>query len=235
MEAALSAARLILWARTGRRLGVCTVSEGYYPAGGADCGVPYMTDDLVWHNGGRGGPCCAIHLREGPVQSIVSVTELGHALGPSQYRVEQPGRLMRVGACWPVMLECDEPPVRVVYRAGVPLTAPEAAVEPDPLADPPVLGSDAVLAAPLWGMAAAAMGEVTVEVLDGMCGKPCKLPSRAVTITRQGVTVELGAPGDLADSGLLGLPLADALIQAVNPFRRPGRSRVYSVDMARRA
>jgi hypothetical protein len=194
-----------------------------------------MTDDLVWHNGGRGGPCCAINLVSLPVQHVVDVREFGQVLPETAWWLESPGLLMRRGSCWPVALSCDPAPVEVTYQWGVPIVAPVDAVAADPDGEPPVVGVDAVPGSELWGMVAAAMGEVTVEVMHAMCGRPCKLPSRAITITRQGVTVQLADPTTTLESRLLGLPLADALILTVNPNRKQARSRVYSPDMAIRA
>lgn len=206
--AATAAAQELLWSRTGRRLGSCTAVESYRVAGGGGCGRPWMDDRLVWHNGGRGGECCAIGLWSTPVQTVTTVTVGGVELDPTGYRLEG-NRLMRVGACWPVVAACDDPVISVEYVWGEPI--------PDD------------------GLAAMAMGEVAIELLHAMCGGPCKLPSRAVSVSRQGVTVELGSPAEWATSGLLGLPLADALILASNPGRLRQRSRVFSPDVARKA
>lgn len=212
VAAALGAAQDILWSRTGRRLGTCEVTESYRLAASGQCGRPYMTDDLVWHNGGRDGACCAIHLVNQPVQSITSVTVQGQLVPDTGYRLAD-GVLMRVGACWPTVGACDPPPVTVTYVWGVSISEP----------------------GDTWHhLAAAAMGEVANELVTAMCGGPCRLPSRAVSVTRAGVTTQLGAPAEWAKERLLGLPLADALILAVNPSRLMQRSRVYSPDMAQR-
>lgn len=231
--AALAAAQSVLWARTGRRLGLCTVTETYrMPLVGGGCGVPYMTDDLVWHNGGRrGGVCCAIELVSQPVRAIEAVWIDGQLVDASGYRLEGT-RLVRGGSqCWPMGVygDCDEGRIKVRYRFGVPLTAP---VEADPTATPPVA---AVPPAPYWGLAATAMGELAIEFLNAMCGKPCRLPSRAVSVTRQGVTTQLADPTTLKEKGLLGLEMCDALIETVNPTRARQRSRVFSPDFAQRA
>lgn len=223
-DAAQSAARLLLWSRTGRRLGVCTVTELYRPPIAAyDCGHPYMTDDRLWHNGGRsGGVCCAIDLYQAPVQSIEQVKVLGVIQDPVTYRREA-NRLVRRGTCWPGGLDCYDPPIEVTYRWGVQIVAP------DPAAIPPVPASA------LWGLVAAAMGEVAGEVLKAMCGDVCRLPSRAVSVTRMGVTVNMSDAATTIQQKLLGLELADQLILTVNPGRKQQRSRVYSADMAQRA
>lgn len=230
-DAARSAAQLLLWSRTGRRLGVCTVTEAYrVPVSSSACGAPYMTDDRLWHNGGRsGGVCCAIDLFNAPVQSIVEVKVYGTTLDPSSYRREG-NRLVRRGwSCWPAGSDCDTPPIVVTYRWGVPLVTP---VEADPDGVPPVVG---VTASALWGLAAAAMGEVALEVTKAMCGDACRLPANAVSVSRMSASVNMQDAQTMIDQRLLGLELADLLILSVNPGRKQGRSRVYSPDMAQRA
>lgn len=222
-QVAVAAAQQMLWSRTGRRLGLCTVTERYRPnVNSGGCGMPYMTDDLVWHNGGMGGAsCCAIHLTHQPVYRVTEVQVNGRVINPSTYRVEG-ARLIRRDMCWPPGYECYDPPITVTYRWGIALTGPDP---DDPSVEP----------APLWGMAAAAMGEVTNEVLNAMCGRQCRLPQRATSITRAGVTVTMPDPAATLRERLLGLPLADSLIMATNPNRLETRSRVYSPDMAQRA
>lgn len=203
--AAIGAAQAILWAATGRRLGLCTVTEGYVVPGGGGCGVPWLGDDRVWRNGGRTGGCCAIHLASVPVQSVQSVSIGGQVISAGGWRLDG-DQLMRVGSCWPSVESCGAaPPVTVTYTHGVPLTG-------------------------TWGdLAALAMSEVALDIVNGLCGGQCRLPTRAATVTRQGVTVSPVIP-----EGKLGLPMTDRLVDVVNPHRRVQRSQVYSPDMARR-
>jgi hypothetical protein len=210
--AAVDAARLLLWSRTGRRLGVCATTEAYVsPGGGYDCGRPYMTDDRLWHNGGVPGRNCAIWLENTPVVAVDSVTIEGQTVDPSTYRVEG-SKLVRRGQCWPANSIEWPIPTTVTYRWGVPID----------------------VSSPLWGLVSAAMGEVAFEIATAMCGGECRLPSRAITVTRYGATVQLQDPQQTIDNRLLGLELADQLILTVNPARRQQRSRVYSPDMPRR-
>lgn len=228
-DAAESAAQSILWARTGRRLGVCTTTEAYRAAGGAlACGRPYMTDDRLWHNLGRSGTeSCALGLVSTPVLRVIEVRVFGDVQDPASYRLEG-NNLVRRGECWPYVVEIDTPAIEVVYEWGIPLRAPVAA---DPAALPPVV---ARAASPLWGLAAAAMGEVAYELLKGMCGGECRLPQSVVSVTRMGVTTQRPDPQQTAQALLLGLEIADQLILTVNPHRKQQRSRVFSQDMARR-
>ncbi len=210
IDAAVSAAMTLLWTRTGRRLGLRTAVERYSVPSHGDCPVPYIADDGSWRHGVPG--CVGIHLVNLPVAEIVTVKVDGVPLPAGGWMYDGVA-LSRIDACWPAQGDSDDlPRIEVTYRWGVPL----------------VEGS------PLHGLASLAMGEVAVETLNAMRGKACKLPSRAVTVTRAGVTMQLGDATTIAKEGLLGLPLADQLILAVNPGRRRTRARVYSPDMARR-
>jgi hypothetical protein len=208
LDTAYQAAQALLWARTGRRVGVCTVVETFAPVGGGACGVPFMRDDRTWAHGTRGGDG-AVFLTRSPVVAVDEVRVYGQIVNPLGYQLRGT-RLVRIGDSWPVGPD-EAPTVEVAYRWGV-----------------PIVGG-------LYGLVAAAMGEVANEIVQGLCGGVCKLPSRAVSVTRQGVTVDLGAPGEYSEKGLLGMPIADALIGTMNPHKRLMRSRVYSPDMAQAA
>lgn len=206
LAAAVDWATTVLWGLGGRHLGVCEWVERYWPPCTSACGAPYKGIDGEWRNRvSAAADCCRILLRHTPVVDVSAVTVWGEAMDPGAYDVVARRYLRRRGACWPCEDLCDDPPIEVVYRAGVAL--------------PP--GT------------AAAVGEVACEVLAGLSGGPCRLPSRAVNVTRQGVTVQLADPAEFVDAGLLGLPLADAWIRAVNPAKLVNRSRVYSPDLAR--
>lgn len=195
---AKAAAQSELWARTGRRYGRCTVTEQYRPVPSASCwwGPPAVA---------RGGTCCAIPLLHTPVRKVTSVTVFGAVLDPSGY-YQRHGRLVRVGACWSQVDECDANPIEVTYEWGY---------DPPPLAE-------------------LAMGEVAAEFLQGFKTGKCRLPRGLIAVTRQGVSAQ-GRPAPEVNTsgsvGPIGLPIADALIGTVNPFRRAAPSRVYSPDL----
>ena len=206
---AQAAAQNLLWAMGGRRLGVCTWTERYRPACSCPgCCVAPFHDAAGWHNR-VGGPamCCRILLAHRPVREVLAVTLDSAALDPAGYDVEAWAWLRRRGTCWPCAGDCDDPPVEVTYKAGNSLPAGTAA----------------------------AMGEVACEFINGFTNKVCKLPSRAVSIARQGVTVQLADPATFVRSGRLGLPIADAWLSVVNPTGLSRPSRVYSPDLATRA
>lgn len=209
VERALASAQSWLWALSGRRYGQMSITDDLYRAPcSSECGMPYKDTDGYWRNGGLGGHnCCRILLESQPVTSITSVTLYGTTtLSPDDYSLEG-NYLLRNGACWPCDDECDPAPISVSYTFGI---------VPD-------------------GFALAACGEVACEFLRGMKGDSCRLPSRAVSISRQGVSVEMDDASQFAANGLTGLPIADAWIATVNPAKLPYRSRVVSVDAARRA
>jgi hypothetical protein len=206
---AQSAAQNLLWAMGGRRHGVCTWTERYRPSCSCAgcCAGPYH-DAAGWHNrSGAGAMCCRILLAHRPVREVTAVTIDGDALTADEYDVDAWAWLRRRGACWPCVGECDDPPVEVTYGAGFALPAGTAM----------------------------AMGEVACEFIAGFTNKVCKLPSRAVSIARQGVTVQLADPSTFVKSGRLGLPIADAWLAVVNPRGLDRPSRVYSPDLAARA
>lgn len=211
IENAKAMAREMLWSRTGRRLGQCTGTESYAAPSTGACAVPYLSD-RGWRLGAPGAPRFLV-LRQQPVASVSAVTVDGVAVDASGYRLAG-SRLYRVGAQWPEQTsELQAPRIEVTYTWGI-----------------------SVAEGSRWHpMVGLAMGEVAFEIHQALCGQPCKLPSRAVSVTRQGVTVQLGDPKQYVDMGLLGLPFADQLILAANPGRLAGQARVYSPDLPRSA
>lgn len=207
VASALDAAQQILWGLSGRRFGLCTVTESYRPSGSAGCGLPYKDSEGNWRNGsGDAHTCCHVLLQRKPVRAIVELKINGEVQAEGTYALER-DYVWRFGACFPTSADCDDPTVEVTYSYGV---------------DVPMLGQ-------------LALGEVACEILAGMGGADCRLPSNAVSVTRQGVTVDLGDAQTLFEQGRIGLPLADAFLRYVNPNRLQDNSAVFSPDMARRS
>jgi len=204
LAAAQQAAIQMLWSYGGRHVGRCTYVESYWPPCASGCGGPWKSSDGHWHNGNL-HDCCRILLAQQPPAEILSVNEWGTVLDPEAYALDG-AYLRRRGACWSCVDDCTDPPVTVEYTAGFPLP----------------------------GTTGLAVGEVACEILHAMEGGLCKLPSRAISITRQGVTVQLASVDDLTKQNRLGLPLADAWLQLVNPNALTTRSKVFSPDLARR-
>lgn len=74
--------------------------------------------------------------------------------------------------------------------------------------------------------------EFGVEILLEQAGSDeCRLPPNTVSVTRQGLTMELQST-DRPDFRT-GLPLVDMWLEAVNPYRRPQSAQVWSPDVPR--
>jgi hypothetical protein len=207
LDAAHSLAEQLLWALSGYRVGLCSFREAFVPAAAGGCGFPYKDGNGNWRNGGiHGGTCCRVLLTHRPVESIFSVQILSESrvMDPGEYVLEGSWLRSRNG-CWPTVAECADPDMLVTYLAGVPFPAGTAA----------------------------AVGEVACEYLTALEGGQCRLPSRATSITRQGVTVTLDTAADFVARGRIGLPITDAWLESVVGIGPRVASRVYSPDLAR--
>lgn len=183
--------------------------------------VPYIDSGGVWRNAsvcGCQSSCsctelCEVRL-EGPIHDIISVSVDGEILVPEAYRIDAANQLVRTdGECWPdcqdMSAPCGEPGTFcVTYRTGLPLDA----------------------------AAIAAVSELTCHLIKGCnpgggCG--CRANPNVTRVSRQGIDIEKADPTLLYSEGRTGLPLADAWLAAVNPFRQTTPSRVYSPDFKR--
>lgn len=144
---------------------------------------------------------------------VPEVNEGGQILTPgAEYRLDAPGRLVRLGGgCWPPCQNLAAAPgepdtLTVTYRRGLPLDA----------------------------AAIAAVSELTCHLLKGCGGGSCGCnASRNLTrLQRQGVEIETD-PASVYSEGRTGLPVVDAWLMAVNPYRLDSPSRVYSPDFKR--
>lgn len=209
LELARSSAQDLLWSLSGRRYGVCTTTESYRVPCADPCLPPYADrfgPGVEWELGwDRRDPCCRLPLDQRPVRAIVTVIENGVTLDPADYALER-DTLWRNGRCWHCDDECDEPPIKVTYKWGVDV--------PD--------------------IAELALGELACEFLAAFEGRDCQLPSNAISITRQGVTVDLGDVETLYRQGRVGLPISDAFLRIANPNRLMSASRVHTPDLGRR-
>lgn len=158
------------------------------------------------------GNCCAIRLPNTPIQAVLGVKLDGVLIDPSSYTVLGGSRLGRLTGCWPQSADNVPGRIEVTYTAGIPLR----------------VGST------YYGMAGTAMAEVVAEYVKALNGENCKLPSRFVTVARQGVTTAALDPALFLRLGLTGMPLTDNFIRTVNPGGHRRRPRVLSIDGARR-
>jgi hypothetical protein len=219
-------ATLVLWAATGRQYGVCDLTvrpcgrectncaNGYYWYEGT--WIPYIWQGQ-WFNCWCGGdawgwctcdPKCRVYL-PGPVDSITQVIVDGSIIDPSEYVVYDNRFLVRLNTtdCWPT---CGNFNVtsgtgffEVQYKRGTPV--------PVPLLN--------------------AAGTLACEYAKACLGEACRLPSRVVSVARQGVTVSMVDVDRLLESGLTGLTEVDQVIVSLNPYRLKGRTRLYSPDV----
>lgn len=181
--------------------------------------IPYIGTDGAWRNAslcGCTGSCscgelCEIYL-PGPVFDIVSVRDGTVTLPATAYRVDNGNSLVRLdGACWQRCYDLAAPPgtegtLTVTYRTGLPLDA-----------------------------AALAAFSALVCHYIGQCATGCGCAlaaSRSVSrVSRQGVDMEFADAAVLLDGGRTGIPLTDAWLAAVNPYRLTGPSTVRSPDV----
>lgn len=208
---ATEAAQSLLWSLSGRRYGLCSTTEAYRLNCSDPCGNPYgdqFGPGVEWRldHGMEPRRCCRINLAQRPVRSIDAVLVLGDLLDPAEYQLER-DTLLRLGQCFPCEQECDAAPVEVTYTYGI---------------DVPALGQ-------------LAMGEVACEFLRGWTGADCRLPSNVTSISRQGVTLDLGDVDTLFRAGRVGMPISDAFLRSVNPNALQSASQVWSPDLSRRA
>jgi hypothetical protein len=236
-SAATSYASTVLWAATGRRFGLCTrtirpcgrnCSDGNGGFGGGwywsqGTWMPYLFNG-VWRNcwcGCGGASCCGCNVNcqvylPGPVAAVLSVEVDGEVIDPTTYRVDNGIWLVRTRTqaedseqdppCWPVFqnynFDSGEHTFFVTYQQGLPV--------PQPLLR--------------------AAGELACEYAKACLGLPCRLPARATSIARQGVSINLVDVNTLLERGLTGVATVDQLIAAYNPYGLKSAMRVVSPD-----
>jgi len=228
VDAAVAGASHALWARTGRRYGVCPATVrpclrrcasglgGWWEFGASGYPTPAYYNGQ-WYNitCGCGSDCsctevCEIDLPGGRVVAITSVTLNGVVLTDGvDYRVDNWSRLVRLGGgCWPLcqdMTAGDNDPgaFAVSWTYGV---------------EVPPLGQQAV-------------GELACELIKACTGdKRCRLPQRVQSMSREGITFTVIDSLDFLDGGLTGLPVVDLFIRTDNPHGLSNASAVWSPD-----
>lgn len=226
---------MVMWAATGRRYGLCTVtvqprcdpgddrSYRTYPVsrspfGGGSSGdgsaLAYpVIEDGLWYNrgGGCGSGCgCEVWL-DGPTTKarITSVTVAGQVVSPAAYQVHDGHKLARIdGTCWPACNSAttqDPPAFTVTYTRGTPI--------------PPAVQ--------------AAFEVLACEYATACAGGTCRLPQRLSRLSRQGVELEVEQVPMLELGARLrtGIKEVDDVIAAVNPHGLTTRPVVMSPDL----
>ncbi|WP_139812893.1 hypothetical protein [Prescottella equi] len=218
----------LLWSLTGRVFGLseATVRPCFGPRDGSTYRGTAGRDaywwpgliNQTWSVGGCGcSPGCnCVGPSEvalpGPVHSIVRVIVDGETLPTATYRIKNSRWLIRVdGKPWPQQQNlsvADDAAgaFTVTYMQGI--------------------------EAPLGGQLAA--GDLALEFLkarksDGRC----KLPDRAISVSRQGIDIQMVDAQVLFEQGLTGIASVDQWIASVNPHKIRSRPRVFSPDSPR--
>lgn len=161
------------------------------------------------------GGLSEVRLPSEPITSIVEVKVDGAVLDPSLYRIDQYRWLVRLPdadgtrARFPCCPSLDLPDTEdntfsVSYTYGTP---------------PPPLGKQAVV-------------ELACEFARACAGdEKCRLSPRAISVARQGVTVQLAAITDTLKDGMIGLPIGDLFLHTYNPTGKRQQSSVWSPDI----
>lgn len=211
--AADAVAVLVLWTATGRQFSECSVvgRPVLCPLLVSDAEIataPFYPVDLGsgdWIN--LIGRCNCTSLDDfkrakltGPVIAITSVTIDGVVINPALYRLDGGDTLTRTdGNTWPLWQDVTLAngavgTFVVTYTFGT--AAPDALK---------YAAGDYALE---WARASSPNSSTL-----------CRLPSRAKTITRQGVEMSLVDPSELLRDGLTGIPSIDGVVRALNPHR----------------
>jgi hypothetical protein len=205
-------ASLVLWGATGRLYGACaTIARPVlcprWPsnapsAAGVPAWMPVDVGSGEWINWPSDCGCSSSDpfrtKLDGPVSAVTSIRVAGAVLNPANYRVDQMEWLVRTdGVTWPlwqdISLPGTDPTAFVVnYTRGNPVPAE------------------------LLAMAGTYALEIARSMSPG-AATACRLPSRASSITRQGVTIEMVDPLEMLSRGLTGIPEVDAVVRALNP------------------
>lgn len=225
---AVEVATEILWEATARQFGTCPVT--IRPCRKA-CGVPYG-DRLTWYNGSSWGypfpmlynglwynigckctgdcGCSAVSEIMLPEQ-LVSVDEVvigGEVLPATGYEIYDAQRLVRTdGGEWPLCQDWGAP-------TGSPGTWTVTATYGRPVK---ALGSMAV-------------GVLAAEIARMCSGNDCDLPTRAVSVVNQGVSVSMLDLESFLENGLTGLTIPDQFIMLNNKLHMQDRAHVIPMD-----
>lgn len=220
--AATQVAVFVIWAATGRRYGPCPVTvrpcgpvcfdngiAGWSWTNGTF--VPYVVGG-EWFNCVCGLDCCSCEPSQqlylpGPVASVTSVVQDDVVVPASQYRVDNGRWLVRTEGSWPMCqnynVDSGDGTLFVTYLRGE--------------AVPAYLNQAAGIYACEWAKACQ--------------GIACEMPSRVVTLTRQGTTFQFTDIDNLLTRGFTGIQRVDQLIALENPYGVTHRARLISPEI----
>lgn len=215
---AAAAASQVAWRLGGRQHGVCDTHgerPGRLNRANRCSGLaqPARTPAGWVNTGCSCRPASVATLAHTPVVAVTDVRIGGESLDPTAYAVVAPNRLVRRdGGAWPA---CQ-------------------------LLDSHDDGDGVLVVDYTWGVAMGAYDRHAVaafacELVKACLDRPCALPSRVTTLTRQGVSMTLVDPMEFLDEGRTGVYQFDVWLGQVNPNGRHGRSRVRTPDVSRPA
>jgi hypothetical protein len=214
LEAAAAAASDLLFALSGRLYrGTCGPVTVRPCSTGRSCYVPGRSD-LVQSCGCA--PLSTWLLPGYPVTEIAQVLLDGQVIAPSEYRLDEQRKLVRLADVngkqqfWPACQRLDLPDTEertasVTYFYGV---------------APPALGE----------IAAAKLGCEIYRACSGAGAGECAIPSDAVRVTRQGITIEKAALSTWIALGAYGIPEVGAFMAAYGNHGATRRPAVWSPD-----
>lgn len=145
-----------------------------------------------------------LRLRQQPVISVESVTQLGKVLDPVSYTLRNNAYLVRANSM-PWLLDSFND-LTVVYTYG--LNPPSAGIR-------------------------AAIRFANELILAEAGSSNCSLPERITSVSRQGVSMTVMDPQDFLEKGRIGIYEVDLFLAAVNPNKAKKRPKVFSVDQPR--
>lgn len=175
---------------------------------------PFIDGSGLWRNCVCAGACkcratCEARMPY-PIAAIDEILVDGVVLDPSAYRIDNGHIIVRTdGECFPECQNLDLPTTEpdtwsVTLRPGTPL--------------------------PLSGAIAA--GKLACEFAKACVGDAdCALPQELISLSRNGVQVQVADPQLVLDNGLTGIHEVDTFIRAFNPGKLRARPRVFSPDV----
>lgn len=212
-DAALRWSIELLWKLSGRQFGLTEVTlapyippprRGYFDN---HYRLPVGLNAAArFAGGGVCSPARTFRL-PGRAIAVAEVVVDGAVLDEAAWTLDPDGTLVRTdGGGWPVAQDVYLPRWVVRYTHGL-------------------------LAPPDANQAAA---RYALELARAAVADPrCKLPARVRDVTRQGISLSMAAPEELADAGLTGVAAVDAWLRSVNPDGLPQAATIWSPALTR--
>lgn len=214
IDSSILAASEFMWAATGRQYSSCTVTLRPQCTTNFPCELPFTDSgfgfpwyplhqlDGSWTNVTCGNPCncvdtCSVPLPY-PTCSVSQVKIDGVVVPSSQYVVTDFNKLTRTRAngCFP---RCND------------ITLPDTAVG--------TWSITLTYGKPVPQLVLLAASEFACQLIKRCVGRPCDLPQRIQSVTRQGMSATFLDPMEFLKDGMTGIFLVDLAIKTYNPHR----------------